>query len=223
MGIQIWAQVAEVGWWVLGARVAVGILRLIVVLEGRPRETQIVADLLAGAIYTATALSVVNFVFEVPIGGLIATSGVIAIVLGLALQSTLSDVFSGIAMGLEHAYKPGDSLWVEGGIEGQVVTDQLALHTDLDIAQQHRGHPEQRDRQVAPGKPQCADTDAQCVADDQHRCSSGPASLRRRAEGGGSGLPRSPGVTQARGELHGAAAGRKSVSGALHRRHEPRH
>jgi small-conductance mechanosensitive channel len=33
----------------------------------------------------------------------------------------LSDVFSGIAMGLEHAYKPGDSLWVEGGIEGQVV------------------------------------------------------------------------------------------------------
>ena len=81
-GIQIWAHVAEVGWWVLGARVAVGILRLIVVLEGRPRETQIVSDLLAGAIYTATALSVVNFVFEVPIGGLIATSGVIAIVLG---------------------------------------------------------------------------------------------------------------------------------------------
>jgi small-conductance mechanosensitive channel/CRP-like cAMP-binding protein len=120
-GVQTWAHFAEIGWWVLGARVAVGILRLIVVLEGRPRETQIVSDLLAGAIYLATGLSVVNFVFEVPIGGLIATSGVIAIVLGLALQSTLSDVFAGIAMGLEHAYKPGDSLWVEGGIEGQVV------------------------------------------------------------------------------------------------------
>ena len=62
-GVQIWAHLAEIGWWVLGARVAVGILRLIVVLEGRPRETQIVSDLLAGAIYTATALSVVNFVF----------------------------------------------------------------------------------------------------------------------------------------------------------------
>lgn len=120
-GLLLWAHAAEIGWWVLGARVGVDILRLIVVLEGRPRETQIVADLLAGAIYTATALSVVNFVFEVPIGGLIATSGVIAIVLGLALQSTLSDVFSGIAMGLEHAYRPGDSLWVEGGIEGQVL------------------------------------------------------------------------------------------------------
>jgi CRP-like cAMP-binding protein len=46
---------------------------------------------------------------------------VVAIVLGLALQSTLSDVFSGIAVGLEHAYKPGDLLSVEGGVEGQVL------------------------------------------------------------------------------------------------------
>jgi CRP-like cAMP-binding protein len=92
-----------------------------VVLEGQPRETQIISDLLAGAIYTTTALAVINFVFDVPIRSLIATSGVIAIVLGLALQSTLADVFSGIAMGLEHAYKPGDMLWVEGGVEGQVL------------------------------------------------------------------------------------------------------
>jgi small-conductance mechanosensitive channel len=103
----------------LGARVAVGVLRLVLVLEDKPRETQIVSDLLASTIYVATALSVINFVFGVPIVGLVATSGVVAIVLGLALQSTLSDVFSGIAVGLEHAYKPGDLLWVEGGIEGQ--------------------------------------------------------------------------------------------------------
>jgi len=120
-GARVWADLVETSWWALGARVAVVLLRFVVVLEGRPRETQIIADLLSGAIYTATALSVVNFVFDVPIGGLIATSGVIAIVLGLALQSTLSDVFSGIAMGLEHAYRPGDMLWVEGGIEGQVI------------------------------------------------------------------------------------------------------
>jgi small-conductance mechanosensitive channel len=118
-GERIWAQLVEIGWWMLGARVAVGVLRLVLVLEDKPRETQIVSDLLASTIYVATALSVINFVFGVPIVGLVATSGVVAIVLGLALQSTLSDVFSGIAVGLEHAYKPGDLLWVEGGIEGQ--------------------------------------------------------------------------------------------------------
>jgi small-conductance mechanosensitive channel len=120
-GMRIWAKFVEVGWWMLGARVAVGIVRLAVVLENQPRETKIVSDLLAGAIYVAMALSVINFVFGVAVAGLVATSGVVAIILGLALQSTLSDVFSGIAVGLERAYKPGDLIWVEGGIEGQVL------------------------------------------------------------------------------------------------------
>jgi len=120
-GEQIWMRLAEIGWWILGARVAVGIVRFVVVLENQPRETKIVSDLLAGAIYTATILAVVNFVFGVAIVGLVATSGVVAIILGLALQSTLSDVFSGIAVGLERAYKPGDLIWVEGGIEGRVL------------------------------------------------------------------------------------------------------
>jgi small-conductance mechanosensitive channel/CRP-like cAMP-binding protein len=122
-GALLWTQLVGIGWWILCARAAVGIVRLIVVLEGRPQQTGIVLDLLAGAIYLTTLLAVINFVFAVPIGGLIATSGVIAIVLGLALQSTLSDVFSGIAIGLEHAYKPGDVVSVEGAgnIEGRVL------------------------------------------------------------------------------------------------------
>ena len=119
--LQVWTELVEIGWWMQGARVAAGIMRLVVVLENRPRETQIVSDLLAAGLYVTTALSVIRFVFDVPIGGLVATSGVVAIILGLALQSTLSDVFSGIAVGLEHAYKPGDLIWVEGGIEGQVL------------------------------------------------------------------------------------------------------
>jgi small-conductance mechanosensitive channel/CRP-like cAMP-binding protein len=119
-GKHFWQQVIEAGWWVMGARLIVGGARLLIVLEARPRETQIVSDLLAGVVYVATALAVINFAFAVPIGGLLATSGVIAIVLGLALQSTLSDVFSGIAVDLEKPYQVGDLLWVEGGIEGRV-------------------------------------------------------------------------------------------------------
>jgi small-conductance mechanosensitive channel/CRP-like cAMP-binding protein len=136
---QIWMRLVEIGWWILGARVAVGIVRLVVVLENQPRETKIVSDLLAGAIYTAMTLAVVNFVFGVAIVGLVATSGVVAIILGLALQSTLSDVFSGIAVGLERAYKPGDLIWVEGGIEGRVLqvnwrsTQIATLHDSIAI------------------------------------------------------------------------------------------
>jgi small-conductance mechanosensitive channel/CRP-like cAMP-binding protein len=138
-GIRLWAKLIEIGWWMLGARVAVGIVRLVVVLENQPRETKIAADLLAGAIYIATALAVINFVIGVAIAGLVATSGVVAIILGLALQTTLSDVFSGIAIGLERAYKPGDLIWVEGGIEGQVLqvnwrsTQIVTLHDSIAI------------------------------------------------------------------------------------------
>jgi small-conductance mechanosensitive channel/CRP-like cAMP-binding protein len=117
----VWQQIVEAGWWLIGAQVAIGSARLLVVLDNRPRETQIISDLLAGAIYVATFLAVINFALTVPVRGLLATSGVIAIVLGLALQTTLSDVFSGIAVGLEKPYKAGDLLWVEGDIEGQVL------------------------------------------------------------------------------------------------------
>jgi small-conductance mechanosensitive channel/CRP-like cAMP-binding protein len=117
----LWQQSVEIGWWIIGARAVAGGVRALVVLEGRPHKSRIVSDLMAAGIYVATALAITNFAFSVPIGGLLATSGVIAIVLGLALQSTLGDVFSGIAVGLERAYKPGDLLWVEGDIEGTVV------------------------------------------------------------------------------------------------------
>ena len=63
----------------------------------------------------------VAYVFNVPVGTLIATSGVFAVILGLALQSTLADVFSGIALNLSKPYGVGDWLSLGNGIEGKVV------------------------------------------------------------------------------------------------------
>src|SRR5262249_17753762 len=58
-----------------------------------------------------------------------ATSGVIAIILGLALQSTLGDVFSGIVLNLSHPYRPGDWISIEGGTDGRVIeTNWRATH-----------------------------------------------------------------------------------------------
>jgi small-conductance mechanosensitive channel/CRP-like cAMP-binding protein len=119
--IQLWERLIEAGWWTLLARFAALLIRLIVIVEDRPRETKIVSDLLTGTVTLTTVLCIVNFAFDVPIRGLLATSGIIAIVLGLALQNTLADLFSGIAIGLEHVYKVGDTIWIEGGLEGRVL------------------------------------------------------------------------------------------------------
>jgi small-conductance mechanosensitive channel len=75
------------------------------------------------------ALSVVAYVFGVPVGTLIATSGAFTITLGLAMQSTLSDVFSGIALNLGSPYAIGDWIVLSDGTEGRVVeTNWRATH-----------------------------------------------------------------------------------------------
>ena len=70
---------------------------------------------------------------------LLATSGVIAIILGLALQSTLSDVFSGIVLNFSRPYRPGDWISIDGGTDGRVIemnwraTHVLTAKRDLAI------------------------------------------------------------------------------------------
>ena len=119
--LALWEQLVVAGWWALAAHSAVLFARVVVALQERSREAQIVVDLVAAAIYLAAGFGIITFVFAVPLGGLLATSGILAIVLGLALQSTLSDVFSGIAVGIERPFRAGDLIWVDGGVEGTVL------------------------------------------------------------------------------------------------------
>ncbi len=112
---------AKLLWWVHLAWAIIGFVRIYLVLEGQPREARLLQDLVVGVVYLSTALSILAFVFGVPIGTLVATSGVIAIILGLALQNTLSDVFSGIALSLGRPYVIGDWILLSDGTEGRVV------------------------------------------------------------------------------------------------------
>ena len=85
--------VLKIAWWLWMAWFLVGLLRAFVIVERRPREGKLLQDLLAGLTYLAAVFAIVAYVFDLPIQGLLATSGVIAIIFGLALQSTLGDVF----------------------------------------------------------------------------------------------------------------------------------
>jgi small-conductance mechanosensitive channel len=113
--------ILKIAWWVLAAWFLVGVLRAVIVFQRSPREAKLIQDLLAGVIYLASLFAIVSYVFDLPIQGLLATSGVVAIILGLALQSTLGDVFSGIVLSLSRPYRPGDWVNVEGGTDGRVI------------------------------------------------------------------------------------------------------
>jgi small-conductance mechanosensitive channel len=120
---------AKIIWWINAAWLMVACARVFLIFERRPREGRLIQDLVVATIYLGAGLSVVAYVFRAPVGTLIATSGVFAIILGLALQSTLSDVFSGIALNLSKVYEVGDWIVLNDGIEGRVIeTNWRATH-----------------------------------------------------------------------------------------------
>src|SRR5215472_7973638 len=129
----------KVAWWLWAAWFVVGFLRAFVIVEHRPREEKLLQDLMAGLIYLAAIFAIVAYVFDLKIQGLLATSGVVAIILGLALQSTLSDVFSGVVLSFSRPYRPGDWISIDGGTDGRVIemnwraTHVLTARRDLAI------------------------------------------------------------------------------------------
>jgi small-conductance mechanosensitive channel/CRP-like cAMP-binding protein len=117
----LWLHAVAGIWWLLGARVLVAAMSFTLNHNRRWREARLFPDLTAAAIYAAAVLVVLISVLALPIGGLLATSGVLAIVLGLALQNTLADVFAGIAFGIEAPFNVGDRITLGDKIEGTVV------------------------------------------------------------------------------------------------------
>ncbi|HEY1300067.1 MAG TPA: mechanosensitive ion channel family protein [Stellaceae bacterium] len=131
--------ILKIAWWFWAAWFVVGFLRVFVVTEHRPREGKLIQDLLAGLVYLAAFFAVIAYVFDLPVRGLLATSGAVAIILGLALQSTLSDVFSGIVLNFSRPYRPGDWISIDGSTDGRVIemnwraTHVLTAKRDLAI------------------------------------------------------------------------------------------
>ena len=93
-------------------------------LRAEERRSEQVPKLIIGLIYgTVLLLFAALFMWQqgYSFAGVWVSTGVAAAVLGLALQKTLSDLFSGIALGLERPFRIGDWLELTDGTLGQVV------------------------------------------------------------------------------------------------------
>jgi small-conductance mechanosensitive channel len=116
-------------WWLGGAAVVNSVVRATLRIRHRPARERLLQDIVATVAYILAAIQICDKVFGLPIGALLATSGVVAIVVGLALQSTLGDAFSGLLLNLTRPYRIGDWIVVDAALEGQVVeTNWRATH-----------------------------------------------------------------------------------------------
>jgi small-conductance mechanosensitive channel/CRP-like cAMP-binding protein len=117
--VQIVSQVLEVAWWLMGARLGIMLLDVVFMQRSWHHE-RLFQDLLGAVVYLAATVASIAYVLHWPVRGLIATSGALAIIIGLAVQSTLSDVFAGLVINTTQPYQPGDWIMVDG-VEGTVV------------------------------------------------------------------------------------------------------
>ena len=131
----MFARALAVIWWLIGARLIVNVTAFARGRDPKSRNARLFSDLAAAVIYITAGLIILNSVLDFNVNGLLVTSGVIAIVLGLALQNTLADVFSGIAVGVERPFRVGDQVSVGDGVEGVIVQinwRSLRVQTDDD-------------------------------------------------------------------------------------------
>jgi len=86
-----------------------------------PLVPKLARDVLRLGLLIAVGLFAATEILDQPVGAVLVSSTVLSAVIGLALQDTLKNIFSGMALDLEKPFHPGDWLVIEGGVRAQVV------------------------------------------------------------------------------------------------------
>lgn len=111
--------------WLSGAWLATRLinglmLNPILGVRGGSPAPRILANSVGAAVFILAVFAIVRYVFDKPVTGLVATSGVVTIIIGFAIREMIADFFSGIAMNTERPYRIGDYLELEPGLIGRV-------------------------------------------------------------------------------------------------------
>jgi small-conductance mechanosensitive channel/CRP-like cAMP-binding protein len=113
---QAFVYTVQIGIWLSGAAflsMAINVVlwdRLVAHATGRP-VPRLIKDFFTAIIFLVAITGIIGVVFEQSVVGIWATSGAVGVVLGLALKSMISDVFTGLALNVDRAFHIGD--WIE--------------------------------------------------------------------------------------------------------------
>ena len=108
-------------WWFWGASIASNAVRNLSYGGSQHTGQKFFVDLCVAGIYVFAFFGLITFVLNFPMQGILVTSGAVAVVLGLALQSSLGDVFYGVVLNLGKPYRQGDWITLDNGVEGRVL------------------------------------------------------------------------------------------------------
>src|SRR5690606_33836204 len=107
------ATALEIIWWIFASRTLTEVLGLLL-MQRIGHSGRLLQEVIGAVIFLIGIVAAAGYVLQLPVKGLLATSGAMAIIVGLALQSTLSDVFSGIVLNTTKPYQVDDSISIDG-------------------------------------------------------------------------------------------------------------
>jgi small-conductance mechanosensitive channel len=127
-----WFVTANTDRWLLGALAIVAAYLVLKLLEAtivrglaarRPEVSvpRLFPDIIRLVVLVGVVLVVLRLAFGVNLSPLVATSAVLSAVIGLALQATLANIASGIALQISRPFRAGD--WVQIGEKVGSVTE----------------------------------------------------------------------------------------------------
>ncbi len=126
--LKIIVMTFDILWWLTPALLLSLLIKRFVwiPLEARTERKipNVIRLFVAAIIYLLACFGIIAFVYDQPITSLLATSGVVAMIIGLAIQVNISNVFSGIVINLERPFRIKDWVKIQIGkviTEGQVV------------------------------------------------------------------------------------------------------
>jgi small-conductance mechanosensitive channel len=106
-------------WWLQSALVVTLLLNHLV-FPASWRKQRLFHDIAAGLIFGAAIVTALSYVLGLPLNGLMATSGAMAVILGLAIQNTLNDMLSGLILNTTEPFRLNELISV-GDVEGKVI------------------------------------------------------------------------------------------------------
>ena len=125
-----WGQLLAMGQWLVVGWALAQCWRGLTWQPSRPAPVQampkMARDLVALLMLCVFAGMGLHRVYGQSVETLLAASGVVSLILGYALRSLFSDVFSGIALHLDHNIRPGD--WLGMTVKGKDMHLQLVAY-----------------------------------------------------------------------------------------------
>lgn len=111
--------------WVISAAFLINALTNLILWSGMLSHQgvrhvpKLITDGIGLIVYALAVMLVLHYVYDEPIGAILATSGAAAVVIGFGAQSTIREVFSGLALNATKALRIGDFVEIDG-IYGEV-------------------------------------------------------------------------------------------------------